>query len=106
GPVQVTVPPDTPRSVGETFVTAMLLCTFSVTLTVPPWRTKLLPTLSAVLSAGGPGSTPGVAGVGPGAPNLPPPPRGVGGAVRPVGYGSITRAFCSRSSLLELGASV
>src|SRR5262252_6183809 len=65
GPVQLAVPPATLRSLGETFGTATLLCPFSVTFTVPPWRTKLLPTVTAVSStAGGPGSLPGSAAIG------------------------------------------
>src|SRR5262249_44288079 len=106
GPVQLAVPPATPRSVGETAVSGTLLRTFTVTFTVPPWRTKLLPTVSAVSSTGGPGSLPAVAGVGTYGPNVPRWPTAVGGAVSPVGNGSITRTPSSSSSLPERGSSV
>src|SRR5262245_48607740 len=62
GPVQLAVPPLMPpalMSLGDTFGTgtapAPLVRTFIVTVTVPPWVTKLLLTFMAVSSTGGPG---------------------------------------------------
>ena len=64
GPVHVASPPPTLRSDGDTFVTATLLFTFSVTLTTPACLTMPAPTVIAVSRIGGPSSWPGTAGVG------------------------------------------
>src|SRR5436190_19454937 len=62
GPVQVALPPLMPMSSGATLLTATLLLTFRVRLTVTPCATTLLLTDIAVSSTGGPGSLPGAAG--------------------------------------------
>ena len=49
---------------GRRSLTATLLFTFSVTVTVPPWMTKLLPTDIAVSRQAGRRSCPGTAAIG------------------------------------------
>src|SRR5829696_2507124 len=60
----------------------------------------------AASSTGEPGRLPGTAGLGTYAPNVPSWPTATGGAVSPVGYGSITRTFSSTLFPPDLGLSV
>src|SRR5947208_1208258 len=57
GPAHEKPPPPAATSVGDTLLTAVLLFTLSVTVTLPPWLTKLTPpVVIAVSRTGGPGS--------------------------------------------------
>ena len=90
GPGQTAIPPVTSRSDGETLLTATLLLTFSVTVSVPPWMTKLVLTDIAVFNAGGP-AAPGIAAIGAYGPYVPRWPIAVGGAVDQPGKGRSPR---------------
>ena len=76
-------------------------------MTEPPWSDEVAPDRHrrvehrrAVVVARAPPAS-GTYG-----PNVPPWPTAIGGAVSPVGYGSITRTFSSGSLLSDLGVSV
>ena len=72
-----------------------------MTVTVPPWMTKLLLTDIAVSRTGGPSSWPATAAIGAYGPYVPPWPTAIGGAVSPAGYGSITLHVLERVAVVR-----